>query len=230
MTNIQSTLVGNVGFGYREEIERLDYNLIQSLKEVETASIVDAQYSTGVMNNNIKPLSNGMKVLGSAVTVDLPVGENLMLYKALQLAKPGDVLVVNTNGNDRTAIWGELMTLSARSLGLAGLIIDGMIRDGEENRKLDFPIFCTGTTPVTARKNGQGFVNGEITCGGIVVFPGDIIAGDDDGVVVIKKEHINLVIENLKAIEEREVRRKREIAEGKAFPDWLNRVLMEKGL
>jgi 4-hydroxy-4-methyl-2-oxoglutarate aldolase len=223
-------VIGNVGFGFIPEIERLEKELINKLEGVDTASLSDAQKSTGVMDPRIKPLASGMKLLGSAITVDLPVGENLMLYKALQLAKPGDVLVVNTNGNDKTAIWGELMTRTALKLELGGLVIDGLIRDGEPNRSMNLPIFCIGTTPVTAKKNGQGFVNGEITCGDIVVRPGDIIAGDDDGIVVIKKENLDFVLENLKAIEEREVRRKREISEGQALPNWLNKVLVEKGL
>jgi 4-hydroxy-4-methyl-2-oxoglutarate aldolase len=223
-------VIGDLGFGFIEHVERADNKWIEKLKNIDAATVTDAQKRTGTMDPFIKPLAYGKKVLGTAITVDLPMGDNLMLYKAMQLAKPGDVLVVHTNKNYSKAIWGELMTRSAAELQISGLVVDGLIRDGRFNRETDFPIFCRGTAPVSVEKNGPGFVNGEITCGGVVVKPGDIVVGDDDGVVVVNKEHLSKVIENIEKLEERETARKKEILGGKALPSWLNSKLNNAGL
>jgi 4-hydroxy-4-methyl-2-oxoglutarate aldolase len=223
-------MIGQPGFGFIETIERPDEELITKLAFTDAANVTDAQNRIGTMDPGMKPIATGKRIVGSAITVELPMGDNLMLYKALDLAQPGDVLVVNTNGNDGKAIWGELMTKSAMALRLGGLVVDGLIRDGNANRLLDFPIFCRGTSPVSVEKNGPGFVNGEITCGGVVVRPGDVIVGDDDGVVVVKKENLSAVIENLKKIEQREIDRTKEIAEGQVLPKWFAATMQEKGL
>ncbi|WCK52346.1 RraA family protein [Aneurinibacillus sp. Ricciae_BoGa-3] len=223
-------MVGQLGFGFIEKIERVDGDLITKLAHTDAANITDAQHRTGSMDPGIKPIAAGKKIIGSAITVELPMGDNLMLYKALDLAQLGDILVVNTNGNDSKAIWGELMTKSAMTLQLGGLVVDGLIRDGHANRLLDFPIFCRGTSPVSVEKNGPGFVNGEITCGGVVVRPGDVIVGDDDGVVVVNRCHIHSVIENLQKIEERELLRTKEIAGGQVLPKWFAATMQDKGL
>src|SRR5690606_4538300 len=105
-------MIGHPRFGFNENVNRPSLNEIDQLKNIGTPTIVDAQNRTGSMNPEIKPLKTGDSILGTAITVDLPAEDNLMLYKALQLAHPGDVLVVNTNNNFTRAIWGELMTLS----------------------------------------------------------------------------------------------------------------------
>jgi 4-hydroxy-4-methyl-2-oxoglutarate aldolase len=223
-------MIGQIGFGFIEEIAREDPNLIKALYGVGSADVTDAQNRTGAMDSRIRTLSADRKILGSALTVNLPPGDNLMLYKAMQLAQPGDVLVVNTNGNSTKAIWGELMTKSAMALKISGLVVDGLIRDGGVISQLDFPVFCCGTVPVSVEKSGPGFVNGEIVCGGTVVHPGDIIVGDDDGVVVIAKQMLSMVVENIKKLQEREVLRRQEIENGQILPKWLDRVMIEKGL
>lgn len=223
-------MIGRIGFGYVEEIRRPEPRLLQQLQGASASGVTDAQGRIGVMNGAIKPLADGMYVCGPAITVDLQAADNLMLYKAFQLAKPRDVLVVNTGGHMNNAIWGELMTRSAMALGLGGLVVDGVVRDGAANRKLGFPIFCRGTLPVSCEKDGPGFVNGVMSCGGVAVRPGDVIIGDDDGVVVLSQEHIEMVIDDLKRQAEREQKRMAEIADGQALPGWLDKALQEKGL
>lgn len=223
-------MIGQIGFGFMEEIERADRLLIDGLLGAGSADVTDAQNRTGAMIPEMKPLASGQKIVGSAITVELPPGDNLMLYKALQLARPGDVLVVNTNGNLTKAVWGELMTRTAMALQIGGLVVDGLIRDAELNRQLPFPIFCRGTASVSVEKNGPGFVNGEITCGGVVVHPGDIMIGDDDGIVVVKRQNLHLVLDQLKKLQERETLRRQEIAGGQFLPKWLDREMREKGL
>lgn len=223
-------MIGQIGFGYNEEMERVHEQFIQALSGAGSADVTDSQNRTGAMDSGLKPLSSGRRLLGSAITVELPPGDNLMLYVAMKLAQPGDILVVNTGGNTTKAIWGELMTRSAMALKIGGMVVDGLVRDGELNGQLDFPIFCRGTVPVSVEKDGPGFVNGEISCGGVVVHPGDLVVGDDDGIVVVKKQDLPLVIENFKKLQERESVRREQIESGQALPKWLERVMEEKGL
>jgi 4-hydroxy-4-methyl-2-oxoglutarate aldolase len=226
----EANIIGDIGFGFIEEFARPDSTLFNRLQHAGTADVTDSQNRTGAMDAGIKPLASGKRVFGTVITVDLPPNDNLMVYQAMGIAKPGDVLVVSTNGNDRKAIWGELMTNTAISLKLGGLIVDGLVRDGAANQRYDFPIFCRGTAPVSVEKNGPGFINGEITCGGIVVRPGDIAVGDDDGVVIVKKEHLLTVTEKLKVLEQREKERMAEIAAGQFLPTWLEPTMKKLGL
>jgi 4-hydroxy-4-methyl-2-oxoglutarate aldolase len=223
-------MIGRVGFGFHEEIQRPDSTLLRQLQGAAASGVTDALGRTGVMDLAIKPLAEGMYLCGPAVTVDLPAADNLMLYKALQLARPGDVLVVSIGGHMKNAVWGELMTNTAQALKLGGLVVDGVVRDGAANRKLGFPMFCRGTVPVSGEKDGPGFVNGLISCGGVPVRPGDVVIGDDDGVVVVPVEQVSAVIRSLDAQSRREAERLAEIAGGKPLPGWLDRVLQEKGL
>ena len=221
---------GTVGFGYDDaEVVRPDPELLARLRGASSADVTDAQGRTGVMDIGIKPIAEDMRLLGPAFTVDLPAGDNLMLYVALKLASPGDVLVVNTGGHLRNAIWGELMTHTAKALGLAGLVVDGCIRDTAANRGLGFPIFAKGSLPVACEKHGPGFVNRPISCGGVVVRPGDVIVGDLDGVVVVQKENLPMVAENLEKQAVKEAERLEEIRSGRQIlPAWLDKVLAEK--
>lgn len=219
---------GSISFGYIEEIDRGKLALIEQLRNVDASNVTDAQGRLGTMDPRIKPIKSGTRILGPAITVELPLGDNLMLYVALKLAQPGDVLVVNTNGNYSKAIWGELMTQSALALKLGGIVIDGFIRDIEANRKRELPIYCCGSVPVSVEKNGPGFVNGEICCGGIPVRPGDVIIGDDDGVVVVKKENLPIVLENLTSLENREKERILQISSGEEIlPSWVDKKMEE---
>jgi 4-hydroxy-4-methyl-2-oxoglutarate aldolase len=223
-------MIGRIGFGFNEEITRPDPALVAALQGAAAASVTDALGRTGVMDPAVKPLQPGTTLCGPAITVELPAADNLMLYKAFQLAKPGDVLVVAAGGHLRNAVWGELMTRTALALGLGGLIVDGVVRDGAANRASGFPIFARGTTPVSGEKDGPGFVNGVVSCAGVSVRPGDVVVGDDDGVVVIPVEQIPAVLADLKRQEVREAARMAEIASGQALPRWLDKVLKEKGL
>ncbi|WP_158736890.1 RraA family protein [Alteribacillus sp. YIM 98480] len=220
-------MVGALGYGYNKDFDRSHVEQIKYLENAEAAQVTDAQGRTGTMHPRIKPIQQQCKVLGPAITVDLPLGDNLMLYVALKIAKPGDVLVVSTNGNNTKAIWGELMTQSAAALKLGGLVVDGLIRDIEANKERDFPIFCCGSVPVSVEKNGPGFVNGEVSCGDVTVRPGDIVVGDGDGVVAVKKENLSHVIQKVEHLQKREEKRIAEITSGKVLPSWLDNKMEE---
>ncbi|MCM3760272.1 RraA family protein [Alkalihalobacillus oceani] len=221
---------GTIGFGYNEKVKRTPPARLKQLEGVASSTITDAQRRTGTMHPRIKPIAAGSRLVGNALTVELPPGDNFMLYVALKLAEPGDILVVTTQGNQTKAVWGELMTQSAQALRLGGIVIDGLIRDKTANQERDLPIFCQGAVPVSVEKNGPGFVNGEISCGDVTVRPGDVIVGDDDGIVVIKQENVAAVIEQLGAIEKREEQRVAEIAAGQVLPAWVENKMKEVDL
>ena len=131
---------------------------------------------------------NDKPLLGPAFTVKVPAGDNLMLHRALDLAKPGDIIVVDGEGYGHRSLMGEMMLDYAVRRGIAGFVIDGMVRDGGALKDAPIPFYAVGTTPQGPYKNGPGEINVPIACGGQVVFPGDILAGDEDGIVVIRPE------------------------------------------
>ena len=135
-------------------------------------------------------------LIGPALTIQSMAGNNMMSHLALTLAKPGDVLVIDARGYTGNAVWGGVQALYARKTGVAGLVVDGAIRDVEEMRKMRFPVYCKGVTPAGPHKGWADNINVPIQCGGIPVNPGDLIVGDDDGVAVIPQEYIERVYED----------------------------------
>lgn len=160
-------------------------SLRSSLLELGSATLYEAQGQTGALVAAIKPLDPLRRLAGPALTVDAKPGDNLVIHHALTLARPGDVLVVDAKGYAEAGPWGDIMTLAAQKIGIAGLVIDGAVRDGDSILEMGFPVFCRGLSIRAAQKNQPGRVNVPIVCGGVTINPGDWIMGDRDGVVVI---------------------------------------------
>ena len=133
-------------------------------------------------------------LLGTALTVRVPGGDNAFIHKALDLAQPGDVLVIDGGGCTCRALMGEIMFTYAQNVGIAGVVVDGAIRDQESLERLGLPVYAAAVTPQGPYKNGPGEINVPIACGGQVVFPGDILVGDGDGVVVVRRQEAELVL------------------------------------
>src|SRR5699024_12751874 len=130
---------------------------------------------------SIKPLKQNYKSVGRALTVQMVLGDNQILLIAIRKAQPGDVLVIYAKGDTRRAIAGDFVLGMMQTMGLSGVVVDGAIRDVRDAKELDFPIFCKATTVAAGNKHGAGDLNVPITCGGVVVEPGDIVACDADG-------------------------------------------------
>ncbi|MBM7634980.1 RraA family protein [Geomicrobium sediminis] len=160
-------------------------NLFEGLP---STAVSDGLQGYNHMKNGVYPLKEKWQLSGPAFTVDVSGGENLSLLKAIRSASEGDVLVIDGKGERSVAIAGDFIIGLAKTLGLKGIVVDGVIRDLEAIRDLDFPVFCIGTTPVASKKNEYGKLQVPITCGGVVVSPGDYIVADVDGVVVVPKE------------------------------------------
>ena len=173
---------------------RPDRQLIDAFKVLGAATVYEAAGRAGSVHPAIKPLARGVRLLGPAVTVRCHPRDNLMLHKALQIAQEGDVLVAATDGYPEAGYWGGLMTISALARKLGGLAIDGCVRDSDEIIRAGFPVFCRGTCMRGTSKGILGSVNLPILFGEVPVEAGDLILGDDDGLVVIPRQEIEKVL------------------------------------
>lgn len=170
-------------------IKRAPKELIERFEKHDTCKIGDAMGRYGIMHYEIKPISRGMRVVGSAVTVLTKPGDVLFLYKVTEVIHPGDIVVVDAGGLREFACMGEGFLGLMKDRGLTGFVIDGSVRDSKGILELDIPVFCRGICISVNGSSGPGAINVPIQCGGVTVRPGDIIVGDDDGVVVVPLEN-----------------------------------------
>ncbi len=168
-------------------ITRPERQLIEAFQGLGAATVYEAAGRVGSVHPGIKPLAKGVRLLGPAVTVRCHPRDNLMLHKALQIAQAGDVLVASTDGYPEAGYWGGLMATSAMARKLGGLAIDGCVRDSEEMIRMGFPVFCRGTCMRGTTKGVLGSVNLPILFGEVTVNPGDLVLGDDDGMVIVPR-------------------------------------------
>jgi 3-hexulose-6-phosphate synthase/6-phospho-3-hexuloisomerase len=200
--------------------------MIAIFREVSTSNISDAMHRKGAMRG-ILPVNLGVKIVGRAVTVQTFAGDWAKPVEAIDLAGPGDVLVVY-NGSNFIAPWGGLATLSCKMKGIEGVVIDGAVRDVDEIRAMKYPIFSSGITPNAGDPKGMGEINSEINCAGQIVKPGDYIVGDECGVVVIPKERAYEIARRAKEVEKMESRLYEEIRRGKTLSQVANLKKWEK--
>ncbi|RVU53894.1 RraA family protein [Anaerosphaera multitolerans] len=179
----------------KKENLKISKEVIDNLRNIDITSLSDVCVSKVSMNHLIKPKINTHKIVGTAVTLKLPKGDSLTVQKALNIAKAGDVLVVDSGGSVENAVWGDLRSLKAKKKGLEGVVIDGAIRDIVGCREIGFPIFSKYLVCASSTKIGGGEINIPITCGDILVHPGDVIIGDENGVIVLPKSNIHSIIE-----------------------------------
>ncbi len=192
---------------------RADPGLVDRYRGLSAATVSEAQGRRGAVAAAIKPIAAGMRLLGTALTVNCPPGDNLMLHRALELVGPGEVIVCDNQGWEGGP-WGELMTVMAQAHSCAGLLIDGHVRDGAAIAAAGFPVFARGLALQGTTKERLGLVNHPVRCGGISVRPGDLVVGDDDGVCVVAREAVGAVLEAARAREEKEQSALREYAAG----------------
>ena len=184
--------------------ECVSADAIAMLRDLGTATIYEAQGTKGALDSGIKPIDPGMRLAGPALTVDTRPADNLMLHYALLKAKPGDVLVVDAKGFMEAGPWGDVMTQQALQIGLAGLVINGAVRDASSIVEMGFPVFCRGLSIKSTGKNQRGRVNVPVCIGDVQVNPGDIIVGDRDGMVVVAYGEVEAAIRNSLARIEKE--------------------------
>ena len=181
------TKIGNRIF---TKIKRADKELVEAFRGIPSSNTNDEMNRLFCMNSNMTLMNPrpGLSMVGTAFTVKAPIGDNLFLHYALDLAEPGDIIVVDGGGYANRSFAGEIMMTFAQKKGIAGVVVDGCMRDSDGMKNLTMPVYSVGVTPQGPYKNGPGEINVPVSCAGQVVFPGDILVGDEDGIVVIRKE------------------------------------------
>lgn len=194
---------------------------IETLRQLGAATVYEAQGAKGALDSGMKPIDPTVRLAGPALTVDCRPADNLMLHYAVQKAKPGDVLVVDAKGFMEAGPWGDVLTIQAMKVGIAGLIINGCVRDANLIIELGFPVFCRGLSIKGTAKNQPGRVNVPIGLGDVLIHPGDIVIGDRDGLVVVPQGEVDAVIAASLAREQKETQQREAIEQGTFTADLL---------
>ncbi len=198
---------------------RLNSNVIAGYKEVSTGTLGHF-LDEGFLSWEIQPLFRPVKLAGQALTVSSPPTDNSILSEALEKASPGDVLMIDRQGDRRHAPWGGILSLVAQQKGLAGVVVDGAATDWREITELQFPVFCRNLSALTTRKQGLGGTVGEpITCDGVTVNSGDVVLADEDGVVIIPQEQAVEVLHIARQKEARAQRMQTLLKQGKSLAE-----------
>ena len=208
----------------------LSSEVIERARKLSTTLLSDVMGCFGAMDYTIKGIVPGMKIFGTAITVSLRPGDNLILHQALYSAQKGYVLVVDGKGHTRNAPFGEIMARAAMAIGIEGIVLDGVVRDRASLLQLGFPVFAKGFVPTGGDKDGPGEINVPISCGGVSVSPGDLVAADDDGVVIVPRHKIERVLELAEKKALQEEKRMLDIMNGKLEPSWLRKKMEPYGL
>jgi RraA family protein len=220
------------GFRIRDDIERVDADTIAGFRAFETPDISDLLnrlYTMAPAIGNVTDVN--LRLVGPAVTVKVFPGDNLMVHKALDVARPGDVVVVDASASQMTAVLGDLVCTKARHRGIAGFVVDGLIRDLPAILRLgDFPVFARGVTPIGPLHRGPGEINHPVTAGGVVVTPGDLVVGDMNGVVVVPRDAAPTVLERLRERSQVEAEYLAAVARGEFSNAWVDDTLAEAGV
>ncbi|RZN34513.1 4-carboxy-4-hydroxy-2-oxoadipate aldolase/oxaloacetate decarboxylase [Bradyrhizobium sp. Leo121] len=194
---------------------------IEKLIALGAATIHEAQGAKGALDSGIKPIDPSSRLAGPAVTVDIRPADNLMLHYALTKVCPGDVLVVDAKGFIEAGPWGDVMTHAAMKLGVAGLVINGAVRDASQIVEMGFPVFCRGLSIKGTAKNQPGKVNVPICIGDVLINHGDYVVGDRDGVVIVPTNEVEATLNSAAAREEKEAAFRRELDQGRTTVELL---------
>jgi RraA family protein len=213
----------------RRKIDRVSPALVKAARRFPASILADVGGRRGTLGGRIQPIAKSMKVAGPAFTVEVRPGDNLMIHAALNLARPGDVIVVDGKGDLSCALTGALMAAHAQKAGIAGFVIDGAVRDTEECAAGTFPVFAAGANPNGPLKGAAGRINWPISVAGTTVNPGDLIVGDADGVVVVPRETAAEIVGAAKAKVDAEAVRMKDIGRGELAQAWVAEGLRAVG-
>jgi len=220
------------GFRVRQHIERPDAEVVEGFAGFATPDISDLMNRLYTMSSEIHCVTTiEGRILGPACTVKVFPGDNLMVHKSLDMARPGDVVVVDASASTSFAVLGDLVSTKARHRGIAGFVIDGLVRDLPDIQALgDFPVFARGVSPIGPLHRGPGEVNFPVSAGGIVVHPGDLVVGDRNGVVVVPREYCAVLLDRLRAQAAAQSDYLRAVAAGEFSNAWVDAILDEGGV
>lgn len=218
-----------IGFRVTGIERRIARDLVEQFRELPVANVSDCMSRMSSLGPRIRPLHGGSIVLaGPAVTVRTRPGDNLMIHKAIDIAEPGDVIVVDAGGDVTNALIGELMLSHAITRGVAGFVLNGAVRDLEWIRSNTLPVYAAGVTHRGPYKDGPGEVNFPIAINGAVINAGDLVLGDEDGVVAIPLDEAEALLPLVRAKHETETRQMQAISEGRNQREWVDEALRQR--
>ncbi|MBM6583905.1 RraA family protein [Microvirga sp. BT689] len=218
-----------IGFKVLPRQRKVNADVVQQFRELPVANVSDVMSRMTAAGPRLRPLHAGGILAGPALTVKTRPGDNLMVHKALQIAESGDVIVVDAGGDLTNAIIGELMLAHAEKIGLAGIVINGAVRDYGYIRTHEFPVFAAGVTHRGPYKDGPGEINVPIAIDGMVVEPGDLIIGDDDGLLCVPFGDTSTIYVDAKAKQAAEAKTMAATQEGNVSKPWVDETLKRLG-
>lgn len=219
----------NLGFRIFPLEKRAPKDLIDKYRTFVTPHISDNMNRLNSVDSSIRPIHTHGTLVGSAFTVKTRPGDNLLVHKAIDMASPGDVIVVDAGGDITNAIMGEIMVRIAKRNGVAGFVINGAIRDAKEIREMNYPLYAKGINHRGPYKDGPGEINVPIQLAGVVVNPGDIIVADMDGIVVVPLEYAEEIAKKVLGTMEMERKMMEDIELGTIDRSWVDDLLRKKG-
>jgi regulator of RNase E activity RraA len=217
------------GFRLRTALPRPAADLVEGFRGAATGNVCDALGRSAAMHHRIKPVVPGMTLCGVAFTIKARPVDNLIIWKALEVVQPGDVLVIATGDYTGHSTWGDLTSRVGAARKLGGVVTDGAVRDVDGMAEAGLPVFAAAVTPNSPQKDGPGEFNVPISCAGQVVQPGDIVVGDGDGVVVVPQGEAARALVALRQVQAYEQERMDGINRGELIPAWVDKLLAERG-
>jgi RraA family protein len=217
-----------IGFRIYPRAEGVDPALVSQFRNLPTANVSDVMSRLAAGGASLRPYHAGGPLCGPAFTVKTRPGDNLMIHKALDIAHPGDVLIVDGGADLTNALVGELMLTHARKRGLGGIVLNGAIRDLDWIRQNDFPVYAAGVTHRGPYKDGPGEINVTVAFGGMVIRPGDLVLGDADGIVCVPQGEAQAVCEAAQQKAQAEARQMAAIEAGTSDRSWIDTELTRR--
>lgn len=214
----------------RRNFARPREDLVERLSKAPTGWIVDANGRRGAIDHRIAALTQANRFTGVAITVRSRACDNLTPYAAIGFARPGDVLVIATDDHEAASVAGDILLGMARNKGIVALVTDGVVRDIEGLDAVGIPVFARGLSPNSPHKDGPGEIGVPVSLGGVVVEAGDVLVGDRDGVVVVRRDSLGEVVDALEGIRKKEAAMDALVQAGAFAPAWMEQALKDKGV
>ena len=212
------------------DFPRVSPEIVKEASQYAASILADVAGRRGALDGRIAALTPTTRLAGTAFTVEVRPGDNLMIHAAMQIAKPGDVLVVDGKGDTTCALMGTIMMTACKQLGIAGVILDAAVRDSEEIVEMGYPVYSVGTNPNGPTKFVPGRINHPVSVGGVTINPGDLLIGDADGVTVIEREKAPHMLELAAKKVADERARIATLLQGKDLrPAWVAKALQANG-